>query len=244
MVEHIVQNTHHIVSAYDSELKEMVTDILAMSEKVLEMMNFSRKALDQATDEIVTDSKALDKEINALDFGLQKKATKLIALRQPMGVDLRFVVSTLKIASSLERMGDLAKSTCKKANKFGNLTTKEVNNDLREMNALATKMLHDVMIAFRDSDLEKASSVMDQDSEVDDVYHQLLRDVQVLVRQNPDAIPAFADIIFSAKNFERIGDHCTKIADLVHYITSGQYVAKAHKAAKKEAQKKAENKTN
>ena len=80
MVEHIVQNTHHIVSAYDSELKEMVTDILAMSEKVLEMMNFSRKALDQATDEIVTDSKALDKEINALDFGLQKKATKLILI--------------------------------------------------------------------------------------------------------------------------------------------------------------------
>lgn len=230
MVENLVKDTNHIVSAYDSELKELISDIIEMGDKVLGMMNFARKALDNPTDDLVTEARALDKKINALDFGLQKKAVKLIALRQPMGVDLRFIVSTLKIASSMERMGDLAKSTCRKAGKFCSLTSAEVNSDLKEMNALATKMLNDVIAAFRDMDVEKANQVLDEDTEVDDTYKKLLRDVQVLVKNNPDAIPAFADIIFTAKNFERIGDHCSKVADHVHYITSGQFVAKTKKA--------------
>lgn len=222
--------TTHIVSAYDSELKEMVADVLEMGEKVLGMMEFSRTALTTPTDDLVTEARALDKKINALDFGLQKKATKLIALRQPMGVDLRFVVSVLKIASSMERMGDLAKSTCRKAGKFCSVASAEVNNDLAQMNKLVTEMLTHVIDAFRDMSADKANIVLDEDTAVDDTYHQLLKDVQVLVKNNPEAIPAFADIIFAAKNFERIGDHCTKIADLVHYIISGQYVAKAKKA--------------
>jgi len=222
--------TTHIVSAYDSELKEMVTDVLDMGEKVLGMMKFSRDALTKPSDDLVTEARTLDKKINALDIGLQKKATKLIALRQPMGVDLRFVVSVLKIASSMERMGDLAKSTCRKAEKFTSLTSKEVNHDLEQMNTLVTNMLEHVLTAFRDMNTSIASEVLDEDNAVDDTYKQLLKDVIVLVKNKPDAIPAFADIIFAAKNFERIGDHVSKVADLIHYISSGQYVAKAKKA--------------
>lgn len=232
-----MKDTNHIVSAYDSELKELIADITEMGDKVLGMMNFARKALDNPSDELVADARALDKKINTLDFGLQKKAVKLIALRQPMGVDLRFVVSTLKIASSMERMGDLAKSTCRKAGKFCSVTSGDVNNDLKEMNALATHMLNNVLTAFRDMDVEKANQVFEEDTDLDDTYKKLLKDVQVLVKNNTDAIPAFADIIFAAKNFERIGDHCSKIADHVHYITSGQFVAKTKKA---EARKKQE----
>lgn len=225
-----MKSTEHIVSAFDSELKEIVSDVLDMGDKVLGMMQYSRKALDNPTDDLVLEARALDKKINALDFGLQKKTTKLLALRQPMGVDLRFVVSVLKIAASMERMGDLAKSTCRKAGKFTKVTSMEVNKDLKEMNAQVTKMLNDVLSAFRDMSTDKANIVLNDDNEVDETYHQLLKDVEALVRNNPDAIPAFADIIFAAKNFERIGDHCTKIADLVHYISSGQFVAKAKKA--------------
>lgn len=225
-----MKTTEHIMGAYDSELKEMISEVSIMGEKVLGMMEFSRKALTNPSDELVTEARTLDKEINALDFGLQKKATKLIALRQPMGVDLRFVVSVLKIASSMERMGDLAKSTCRKAGKFTKLTSSEVNADLAQMNTLVTEMLIHALDAFRDMSTEKADGVLGEDDAVDDTYKQLLKDVQVLVKNNPEAIPAFADIIFAAKNFERIGDHVTKIADLVHYISTGQYVAKAKKA--------------
>ena len=225
-----MEPTQHIVSAFDSELKAMVNDVLEMGEKVLGMMEYARKALITPDDNLISEARALDKKINALDFGLQQKATKLIALRQPMGVDLRFVVSVLKIAASMERMGDLAKSTCRKAGRFCSLTSADVNDDLKRMNDLVTTMVKDVIAAFKDFNLAKADEVLEEDNAVDDTYLKLLKDVQVMVKSNPEAIPAFADIIFSAKNFERIGDHATKIADLVHYIATGQFVAKAKKA--------------
>lgn len=228
-----MQDTQHIMSAFDSELKEMAADVLAMGEKVLNMMKFSRDALTNPTDDLIAEARALDKTINALDFGLQKKATKMIALRQPMGIDLRYVVSILKIAASMERMGDLAKSTCRKAGRFTKLTSKDVNADLDEMNKLVTGMVTDVCAAFKEMNISKADSVLDDDDAVDSTYLKLLKDVEALVKKNPEAIPAFADIIFAAKNFERIGDHCTKIADLIHYVVEGHFVAKERKKAKK-----------
>jgi phosphate transport system protein len=237
MPDTLSSNTQHIVSAFDNELKDVVENILSMSEKVLAMLEFSRRALDNPSDEIVQDARKLDKEINKIDFDLQQKATRIIALRQPLGVDLRFVIATLKIASSLERMGDLAKSSCKKSSKFSSKVSIEVTNDLKEMNALATKMLNGVISAFRDMNTDKANLVLDQDDEVDNTYHKLLRDVQMHVESHPDAIPAFADIIFTAKNLERIGDHCTKLADLILYIASGEITTKSTKKAAKEKNK-------
>ena len=228
-----MSDTKHIMSAFDSELKTVIADVLQMGELVLEMMDYAKRVLDKPSDELVQEARALDKKINALDFGLQKKATNLIALRQPMGVDLRFAVSVLKIGSSLERMGDLAKSTCRKAGRFSGVNSLEVNDDLKEMNELATKMVADVLIAFREQSVEKADHVMDADDALDNSYRKLLKDVEVLVRNKPEAIPSFADIIFAAKNFERVGDHASKIADLIHYITAGQLVAKMRKAEAK-----------
>ncbi len=235
MSENFVKTTHHIVGAFDNELKELSSKILEMADKVLEMLEFSRRALDTPSDELTQQARELDWIINDLDADLQNRATRIMALRQPMGVDLRFVVSTLKIASSLERMGDLAKASCRKSSRFVTKSSNDVNNDLKEMNAHVTKMLNDVVSAFRDMDISKANEVLEQDNKVDDVYHRLLKDVQIHVEKNPDAIPAFADIIFTAKNLERIGDHCTKLSDHVRYIATGEMVSKT---SKKEAKKK------
>mgnify|MGYP000538246326 CR=1 FL=1 len=231
MPDNLVQTAHHhTVSAFDQELTSIIGKILKMGEHVDEMLNLSRKALDNPSDEILETVRATDKKVNALDFELQTDATKIIALRQPMGVDLRFVISTLKIASSMERMGDLVKSTCKKSGKFHSHVSQEIRRDLREMNALTSRMLNATMNAFRDLSAEKANEVLEQDNEVDTLYHKLLNSVQVHIKEHPEAIPAFADIIFTAKNYERMGDHSTKVADLVHYIASGQMMKKKKKA--------------
>lgn len=231
MVDNLVQTAHHhTVSSFDQQLTALIDKLIKMGELTTEMLNLSRKALDNPSDEIVLEAKTTDKKINALDFELQQEATKIIALRQPMGVDLRFVISTLKIASSLERMGDLAKSSCRKSVKINPHVSVDIRNDLKEMNALANRMTYAVMNSFRDLNAEKALEVLEQDNEVDALYHKLLSSVQSHIKQNPDAIPAFADIIFSAKNFERIGDHCTKIADLVSYIATGEMNTKKKKA--------------
>jgi len=239
MTDNLVQTAHHhTVASFDQQLTSLIGKLIKMGEITSEMLNLSRKALDKPTEEIILEARTTDKKINALDFELQQEATKIIALRQPLGVDLRFVISTLKIASSLERMGDLAKSSCKKSAKIHPHTSADIKNDLKEMNALANRMTNSVMSALRDLNAEKAQEVLEQDNEVDTLYHKLLSSVQAHIKQNPDSIPAFADIIFSAKNFERIGDHCTKIADLVSYIATGEMNTKKKKtqAPKKDSQ--------
>ena len=231
MPDKLVQTAHHhTVSSFDNELTSIIDKIIKMGEHVSEMLNLSRKALDNPNEDILNTVRAIDKKVNALDLELQTDATKIIALRQPLGVDLRFVISTLKIASSMERMGDLAKSSCKKSEKFYPHVSTEIRNDIKEMNALVNRMLNAAMVAFRDLSAEKAIEVREQDNDIDALYSKLLTNVQVHIKDHPEAIPSFADIIFAAKNYERFGDHCSKIADLVHYIATGKMITKQKKA--------------
>lgn len=226
MNESALGTKFHTDKSFDNQLTDINSNLLEMGKIVTDMLEIARKTIDNASDDLVKEARKMDKKLNALDFGVQQGATTMIALRQPMGVDLRFLVGALKISSSLERMGDLAKSSCRKANKFKDRISPEISNDLREMCIMSTKMVNEIMNAFRDMNPEKATDVLDQDDEVDEIYHELLRDIQTHAEKTPDLIPALADIIFAAKNFERIGDHCTKMADLVHYISSGEHVGK------------------
>ncbi len=216
----------HIDKSYDSKLKAITADVVKMGEIVLDMLAIVRKSLDTADKKLVEESRALDRTLNVLDFNVQKEATVIIALRQPMASDLRFLISVLKISSSMERMGDLAKSSVRKATRFSDVVDNAIMSDLKEILALSNKMVTDSIAAFRDMDAVKAKIVMSQDDEIDDVYHDLLKDVKKHAQKNPDVIDAFADIIFAAKNMERIGDHCAKVADLVYYIDSGERVGK------------------
>lgn len=233
------ETSGHIDKSYDSKLKQISADIGKMGDVVLEMLEVVRKSLDSENQELVEESRALDRKLNVLDFNVQKEATVILALRQPLGADLRFIISVLKISSSLERMGDLAKSSVRKATRFSEDIDTAISDDLKEMLALANKMVRDAIVAFRDMSAKKALKVMDQDDAIDDVYHRLLDDVKNHAEKNPAVIPAFADIVFAAKNMERIGDHCAKIADLVHYIDSGARVGKVANHEKQAAEAKA-----
>lgn len=221
--------TSHTVSAFDKQIENVIGMILQMGGLVMEMLELAEKSLSDANPELAESAKSKDKQINALDMEIQEQATLILALRQPMGVDLRFVTASLRVASSLERMGDLAKSTAKRAVKFADAVPKEITADLRKMVELASKMARDVLEAFRDQDVAKADLVLAQDDAVDDIYHRLLASIQTYMMANPVNIQYFAHIIFVAKNMERVGDHATTIADLVHYISSGSHAAKAPK---------------
>lgn len=236
MTESTLQNSQHINKSFEDSLNDINTTIINMGAMVADLIEFARKSLDKDSVELVKEARTLDKKLNALDFEVQQKATTMIALRQPMGVDLRFLVASLKMSSSLERMGDLAKSSVRKAARFHEIISPEIAADLKEMTALAGKMLGDTMLAFRDMSIEKANDILDQDDDVDDLYHDLLKDVEKHIAKNKDMIPHFADIIFAAKNMERLGDHCTKLADLVHYISSGEHVGKLGAQAKEASQ--------
>ena len=225
--------TSHTNRSFDESLQEINVQIIKMGELVSEIIELARKSFDKDSEDHVKKARNLDKKLNSLDFDVQQKATTMIALRQPMGVDLRFLVAALKMSSSLERMGDLAKSSVRKATRFHDSISIEIAGDLKEMTALAAKMVADTMVAFRDLSIDKANDILDQDDDVDDVYHALLKDVEKHIAKDKNLIPHFADIVFAAKNMERLGDHCTKMADLIHYISSGERVGKMGAQAEK-----------
>ena len=174
MTQPLSQNAQHTNKSFEENLTDINTTIIKMGDMVAELIEYARKSLDKDSDELVKEARELDKKLNALDFEVQQKATTMIALRQPMGVDLRFLVATLKMTSSLERMGDLAKSSVRKAARFHEIISPEIAADLKEMTTLAGKMLGDTMLAFRDMSLEKANDILDQDDDVDDLYLSLI----------------------------------------------------------------------
>lgn len=225
----------HTLSSYDKQLTELTDSVLRMGRNVKEMVDFAWEALTGRQEQTTELAIRADKDINRLDQEIEQQAAVIFALQNPMAVDLRFVMSTLKITSALERAADLAKNTAKRSLKMGDYMPQETLETLKQMVALITSMLEDAVTAVTTRNEEKALSVWKRDDDADDFYHQVVSQMQQVMQTNPDQIANCMHYIHVAKNFERIADHATSIARTVHYITSGQPATKkVLKAANKD----------
>lgn len=213
----------HTVKSYDKELQsiagtldEMMELVSTSVEMVAEMIrnNDSENYLEKIT--------AHDYKINSLDFLIERKITTLLALRQPMAVDLRYIVSSLKVSSNLERVGDQAKSIIKKISRIGVKSfDQKVSSSLLEMVELSKAMVRDSIIAFNDQDTEKADQVLKQDDKIDAIYSSLfsILEADSFSKEQAEKI---INILFIAKSFERLADHSTNIAEITKYVVTGE----------------------
>ena len=145
----------------------------------------------------------------------------MMALRQPMGIDLRLLTSALKSAVILERMGDLAKNTVKRSTHFTAPLDAETAAKLQQMLQIITSMLTETMQAFASHDEKKVFTVYGKDSEVDAIYYDLISTLEEQMRHNSAQVSSYMQVIFAVKNIERFGDYVTKLARMVYYIVSG-----------------------
>jgi phosphate transport system protein len=147
----------------------------------------------------------------------------VLALQNPMAVDLRFVTSALRIAGELERAGDLTKNIAKRSLKMEKYRIPEkVVTALRQIAGLVTGMLGDALSAIEARNPEIAVRVWSQDDAVDDLYHEILDTMQAEMTKDPKDILSCTHVVFAAKNFERIADYATSLAKTVYYVTSGE----------------------
>jgi phosphate transport system protein len=173
------------------------------------------------------DAKAADKVINELDLKIEEEATVVLALQNPLAIDLRFVTSILKITGMLERAGDLAKNTVKRSVKMGEFAPEDVLVKLERMADITVEMLDSALEAFEQKDTLKAAAVWKRDDEIDTLYHEVLEAMQAQMTSSPDKATAYTHVVFAAKNFERLADYTTSLAKTVYYVTSGKRADKA-----------------
>jgi phosphate transport system protein len=168
---------------------------------------------------------ATDPKLDVLEREIEEKAILTIARRQPMAIDLRALVSAIRIASDLERIGDLAKNVGKRVVAIdGQFAPQKIVGGVIHISDLALDRLHRVLDAYAHRDVDAAMSVWNQDEEIDQLYNSLFRELLTYMMEDPRNIGFCAHLLFSAKNIERIGDHATNIAETIKYLVTGETV--------------------
>lgn len=220
-IKNKMKNNEHIVKSYGNEIDDLVESLKAMKEMVIEIVKMAEDVVTFSAKVSYDEAQQKDQQINGLEKAIEARAITLLATRQPMAGDLRFIVSAIKIVSLLERIGDRAKMTVKKAATNVTPFTEEVNKDIRSMNKVIINMINEVFInieIYHSSDLRKA---FEDDDKVDDYYSETMKLVIGAQESKPENLQEFIAKIRILKNFERIGDYATKIAKIVYYIAEG-----------------------
>jgi phosphate transport system protein len=164
-----------------------------------------------------------DDRIDALQHDIQEKAIKTIARRQPMAQDLREVMAAINIANDLERVGDLAKNTAKRVIAIGEqFKPQQFVHGVEHLAELAMEQLKNVLDSYVARDLDQALVVWRRDKEIDVLYTSLFRELLTYMMEDPRNISFCTHLLFCAKNIERIGDHATNVAEIVHYLITGK----------------------
>jgi len=216
----------HTLKAFDVDLEElsrMVAEMGGLAEKEIadSIMALARRDLDLAQRVI-----ALDPSVDALQRAIEEKAILTIARRQPMAVDLREIVGSLRVSNDLERIGDHAKNIAKRVLALdAEIAFSQVIRGVEEMTKLVLAQVKQVLDAYANRDLAKALEVWRRDEEVDAVNNSLFRELLTYMMEDPRNITSCTHLLFCTQNIERMGDHATNIAETVYYIVEGQPLA-------------------
>jgi len=214
----------HTVKAFDEDITRLRGLIAEMGGLAEVALSESMEALVKGNEDVATGVVSRDKRIDALEAEVDRLAVRVIALRAPMADDLREVIAALKIAGVLERVGDYAKNIAKSAMKLENRKKFEPLTLLPAMADLAREMVHDVLTAYAARDAALAAEIVRRDDKVDAFYDSIFRNLVSHMMENPASITSAAELLFVARNIERIGDHATNVAEMVYYAATGTYL--------------------
>jgi len=212
----------HIVKSFHDQLDGLSTSIVQMGGLCETQLTDAIEAMARRDLGLAEKIVGLDSKIDALEAEIELQAIRLLALRQPMASDLRDTLGALKISVDLERIGDLAKNVAKRAIVVSReVTDQNLVQGLVRMGRLSLTQLKNVLDAYSRRDENAAMTVWKCDDEIDEIYNSLFRELLTYMMEDPKKISQATHLLFIAKNFERIGDHATNIAETVSYIVTG-----------------------
>ena len=215
----------HTVKAFDTEISQL-------RGLIAEMGGLAEVAIRDAVDALGTHDEikaqtvvAADARLDALEAEVDRLAVRIIALRAPMADDLRDVIAALKISGVIERIGDYAKNIAKRVGQIERQTNFEPLTLIPAMADIGQSMVRDVLNAYASRDAELAIEVIRRDEKLDNFYNSLFRNLVAHMMESPATISSAAQLLFVARNIERIGDHATNVAEMVYFAATGFYFA-------------------
>ncbi len=213
----------HIVRSFSDELAVLDRQILRMGGLAEQLLGDSFDALVLSDRELALDVIRRDRLIDDIEKEVEERVIAMIARRQPMAIDLRRLLSALKISNELERVGDLSKNIAKRAHAIaGEEIDPSIVAGLRNMTGAALAQLHNVMDAYADRNAAVAHGVWVDDELLDATYNSVFAELISLMVENADRVVLYTHLMFGAKNLERVGDHTTNIAETVHFLVRGE----------------------
>ena len=211
----------HTNREYENELMFLRERIIQMAFRVQEMFDQSIAALKQSDVELARHTIEMDRLVNKDEKEIDELCLILLAKRQPLGTDLRLIAIVLKMVTDLERIGDLAVNICERTIKLHKTSAVVSLTLISQMAKIIQAMVNEVIESFVNLDASRAEAVIARDDEVDELYHLALRETLKMMMQKENLIEPLIQIQSVAKWLERIGDHCTNLAEKVVFVVRG-----------------------
>jgi phosphate transport system protein len=215
----------HTLKAFDADITRLRGLIAEMGGLAELGVQEAMQALVSGDEDLARQVIARDKKLDRLEMEVDELAVRVIALRAPLADDLREIIAALKIAGVIERIGDYAKNIARRAGRIEGRRRFEPLTLIPAMAEVAVEMVHDVLTAYAARDPVTAREVIERDDRVDAFYDSIFRNLVSYMMENPATISSAAQLLFIARNLERIGDHATNVAEMVHYAATGAYPA-------------------
>ncbi len=229
--------TDHIVGSYDQELQGLAGRIAEMGGMAEGLVADAITALVRGDTSLAQKVILSDQRLDRLQHEVEDLAIRIIAKRQPMARDLREIFGAMRVSGDLERVGDLAKNIAKRVIAMGgHVQIKRIVIGVEHLSEIALEQLKNVLDSYTSRDAVEALQVRNRDDQIDALYTSLFRELLTYMMEDPRNITFCTHLLFCAKNVERIGDHATNIAEIVHYVATGeQLVDERHKIDETEA---------
>jgi phosphate transport system protein len=222
----------HTVKSYEDELQGLNDNLIKMGSLVESQLSDSMEAIikvdKDAADKIIKN----DEKINELRAIIEEQIVTVLVKRAPMAIDLRLTISTLKISSDLERIGDLAKSVAKKIKPLPHNLPEELVTSLKRLGSLVQTQLKDVLDAYLNQSKTDAIQIWKTDEKVDDLTHIAMNEVAKFLSEDKKNLDLATHLLFVTKNIERVGDHITNIAEAIFYLIEGEHIEGARPKGK------------
>lgn len=214
--------TQHTDKQYEGELQILKEEILKMGGIVERMIKLALQAYQERNTDAANQVIGEDLDVDRFEIKIDDICIKLLALRQPAASDLRFITIGLRIATDLERMGDLAVNIAGHAKSLNMEPALQVTSDLKSMSEKSLQMVKEALDAFVSQDTQKAQSVCDKDDEVDEMKHQIQEELTKMMSLDSKTVTRAVRILQITGHLERIADHSTNIAEEVIFMVKGK----------------------
>jgi len=217
-------NSPHTVKSYEEELKNLNNNIVKMGALCEEALRKSIITLVTNNSEQAHEIINNDQEIDKYENLIEQQVVNLIALRQPLAIDLRETVTALKISSDLERIGDLAKNIAKRSLLISGNLSKNLVDILNSLSENVQKQLKSVIDSYLERSSSIAINVWESDEKIDDLTNQCMEETINFLKEDQNNLKNGTHLLFVAKNLERMGDHTTNVAEQVYFLVKGEYL--------------------